>query len=41
MFWMFLIGCFVGGAFGVFWMCLFQINRDHKEEDEDFAQRLS
>ena len=30
MFWMFLLGCFVG----VFWMCMFQINRDHRKEDD-------
>ena len=35
MFWMFLIGCFVGCAFGVFWMCVFQINRDYKDEMQE------
>ncbi len=34
MFWMFLIGCIIGCAIGVSWMCLFRINRDHREEDD-------
>ena len=34
MFWMFLLGCVVGGVIGVFWMCMFQINRDRREEDD-------
>ena len=27
-----IIGAIVGGTFGVFVMCLVQINRDHKNE---------
>ena len=29
----FIIGVLVGGMFGVFIMCLFQINRDYKHEE--------
>ena len=38
MFGMFLIGCVVGCAFGVFWMCMFQINHKHREEDKSQAE---
>ena len=38
----FLLGMIVGGAFGVFFMCLLQINRqsaaDPYEEDTDFEK---